>query len=52
MTVLERIRAWDAVQSAEREIVAEDRLPREVRAEFDAMLNAVLISGSRAAVAV
>ena len=31
MTILERIRAWDAVQSAEREIVADAGLPREVR---------------------
>ena len=31
MTMLERIRAWDAVQSADREIVADAGLPREVR---------------------
>jgi len=31
MTMLERIRAWDAVQSADREIVADAGLPHEVR---------------------
>src|SRR5947209_8913536 len=31
MTALERIRAWEAVQSAGRDIVADAGLPREVR---------------------